>query len=559
MYEGQNYKINKKIHDEVDKNQKYYEQEESGTITTIKRIYVYITDKKGKLLKDVSVTIGDKLFNVGTTGLLLSHFPNEETSIQAEKDGFKTAETTMLLDASIQTHKFFLALETSDEESEVISIDNTNPTKEQSILFEPALDGTDEITSWSGTNITEDGTYSGRGSFLTEGWSNEGLWQLDFDVSYKNSWYVGIMPICSEEINPFTDAKGKQYALTAWEGVAALTGLNSTSVGPVNYKYQSPDIFHHATLKKIAEDKLIWYFDSNEWEITAPNLKNLQTLHIGIRDNPASRNYGGTVVYKNIKVVSLNLKEISILVKNDDNEPIPADIKFDNEIYNTTANANGEASIKVPKDTDKFTVTLSGYETKIITIGKSNSFNITLSPLGEKIQQGKQYMFESYADNNGTELWGMGTVEVTGTTINGYTEVKVLTNEPEEEFVDQKFFVNSNAQYNDDSLYELYTDSGETGTGIYVKIFVWVIMTKGVDVDVNTSSALGNKSFRLVDLSSQQEVVQGTSNDEGIFTTINLTPNTSYEIYDAPGIQGTSVSSGASPKVPLTIWYYTSS
>ena len=117
------------------------------------------------------------------------------------------------------------------------------------------------------------------------------------------------MPICSEEINPFTDAKGKQYALTAWEGVAALTGLNSTSVGPVNYKYQSPDIFHHATLKKIAEDKLIWYFDSNEWEITAPNLKNLETLHIGIRDNPASRLQGGTVVYKNIKVVSLSEAE----------------------------------------------------------------------------------------------------------------------------------------------------------------------------------------------------------------------------------------------------------
>jgi len=311
MYEGQNYKINKKIHDEVDKNQKYYEQEESGQVTTIKRVYVYITDKKGKILKDVSVTIGDKLFNVGTTGLLLSHFPSEETSIKAEKDGFKEAETTMLLDASIQTHKFFLALETSDEESEVISIDNTNPTKKESILFEPALDGTDEITSWSGTNITEDGTYSGRGSFLTEGWSNEGLWQLDFDVSYKSSWYVGIMPICSEEINPFTDAKNKNYSMTAWEGVALIGGLGSEIIsGPVNYKYQSPDIFHHATLKKIAEDKLIWYFDSNEWELNVPNLKNLETLHIGIRDNPANRLQGGTVVYKNIKVVSLD-EEIS--------------------------------------------------------------------------------------------------------------------------------------------------------------------------------------------------------------------------------------------------------
>lgn len=312
---GRKYELNKRIKEEVDKKQTDYRESDDDEIRFIKRVYVYITDKKGNILNDVKITLGDKEIIVSRYGLLISQFPNEETEISASKEGYKDVSTNIILDATIQTHEFYLALENSDEESEVISTDNTSDGDESSderfvfgeVLFEPPLDGTDEITSWSGNNSTYDGIYSAHGSFLTDDWSNEGLWQLDFDVAYSGSslGYIGIMPICSTEIKPFTDEKGKNYALTAWEGMACLTGLNVKVEGPINYKYTSRMSYHHGTLKKVAEDKLEYYFDDNVWYLTTDKLQNLSKLHIGGRDNPFDRDGGQNILYKNIKVVEL--------------------------------------------------------------------------------------------------------------------------------------------------------------------------------------------------------------------------------------------------------------
>lgn len=312
---GRKYELNKILKEEVDKNQTDYQESDDDEIKFIKRIFVYITDKKGNILNDVTVTFGEKEIHVSRYGLLISQCPNEETEISASKEGYKDITTNIILDATIQTHKFFLALESSDEESEVISIDETGQTDEEEdenfeigeVLFEPPLDGTDEITSWSGTNKTEDGIYTTHGSFLTNGWSNEGLWQLTFDVAYTGSslGYVGIMPICSEEIKPFTDEKNKSYSLTAWEGVACLNGLEAKVEGPANYVYLGRMSYHTAILKKVAENKLEYYFDDKVWYLTTDKLKDLDTLHIGSRDNPSAREFGQNVLYKNIKVVSL--------------------------------------------------------------------------------------------------------------------------------------------------------------------------------------------------------------------------------------------------------------
>lgn len=80
------------------------------------------------------------------------------------------------------------------------------------------------------------------------------------------------------------------------------------------------------------------------------------------------------------------------------------------------------------------------------------------------------YYFKSYNDDQGTELWATGTVETTGVRNNGYTEVEVLTNGADTSFVGQKFYVASDAEANGTTLYQLYSDAGTTGTGIYVKI-----------------------------------------------------------------------------------------
>lgn len=217
---NQNYKINNKVKTDIDKNQVNYEE-----ITKILTIYLNVVDKNGKGLSGATITVGDLNITSLRGGNLVKNYPNTATTITVSKEGYKTINADLILNAVRQGHTFKLELESSSQES--------------------------SVTSWPKNNDTK------------------------------------------------------------------------------------PD-------------------DEEE-----------------------------------------ELKEISILVKNNDNEPIPADIKFNNETYNTTANENGEASVKVPKNTDKFTITLSGYETKIITIGENSSFNITLNPLGEKIQQGKQYMFES--------------------------------------------------------------------------------------------------------------------------------------------------------------------
>ena len=79
------------------------------------------------------------------------------------------------------------------------------------------------------------------------------------------------------------------------------------------------------------------------------------------------------------------------------------------------------------------------------------------------------YSFSSYDDDQGTTLWGTGTVKTTGVEENGYTQVEVVTNEPEESFVGLKFYIVSTANEDSETFYELFTDAGETSANIYIK------------------------------------------------------------------------------------------
>ncbi|MBO6123310.1 MAG: hypothetical protein J6P09_05680 [Methanobrevibacter sp.] len=80
------------------------------------------------------------------------------------------------------------------------------------------------------------------------------------------------------------------------------------------------------------------------------------------------------------------------------------------------------------------------------------------------------YNFTSYSDDEGTTEWGTGTVETTGVTSNGYTQVQVKTNSTDQTFVGQKFYISSDAEADGTTLYPLYSDAGTTAVGIYVKI-----------------------------------------------------------------------------------------
>ena len=84
----------------------------------------------------------------------------------------------------------------------------------------------------------------------------------------------------------------------------------------------------------------------------------------------------------------------------------------------------------------------------------------------------RKYYFISYGESAGTTELGRGTVKTTGVSDNDYSQVVVLTNEPNEEFVGEKYWVVSNALPSGTDLYQLYTGAGTGATGMYVKISV---------------------------------------------------------------------------------------
>ena len=82
----------------------------------------------------------------------------------------------------------------------------------------------------------------------------------------------------------------------------------------------------------------------------------------------------------------------------------------------------------------------------------------------------KRYYFLSYGDSAGEQPLDKGTAKTTGVTQNGYSQIVVLTNEEHQDFVGLKYWVVSNALPSGENLYQLYSDAGTTGTGMYVKI-----------------------------------------------------------------------------------------
>ena len=317
-YQGQNYKVNRKVKEAVDKNQVNYRESADSPISIIKRVYVYITDKKGNVLPEVTVTIDDETIITGYGGLLISNFPNEEKTITVSKEGYKTATATIILDAEKQTHKFFLALETDDDESEVISTDDSQPKEDNlnpcGTLLELSNNNTLQVWNNFKTNEISENVYTGGGSYIKEGWSNQGLWQMDFDYKYSVSQsrfsYVGLMPICPGEIIINTsDSIVENHAMITWEMGASLWGMESICTeGPSSYKYNNATEYQHVTIKKIDPTTIEFYFDNNKWIYSVPKLSQLDTLYFGLRDNVASRSAtskGATISVKNLKVVGL--------------------------------------------------------------------------------------------------------------------------------------------------------------------------------------------------------------------------------------------------------------
>lgn len=132
----------------------------------------------------------------------------------------------------------------------------------------------------------------------------------------------------------------------------------------------------------------------------------------------------------------------------------------------TTGNAGGCTLSNVPVGSATVTASKEGYA----AYSESVTISSSTETLAIELIELKTYYFKSYADAEGETQWDEGTVETTGVTSNGYTEVEVKTNPDHSSFVGQKFYIASDADADGSTLYPLYTDAGETAADIYVKI-----------------------------------------------------------------------------------------
>lgn len=228
---------------------------------------------------------------------------------------FEKYEPTLILSAdknTIQTgENSDLNAKLKDADGSLVTGETIHFYKEAKPI-KPSLNGSENIISWNNyENNASNGIYTSHGSYLDVGWSNNSYWAIEFDYKYaiKNGiiyTYVGLMPICSADINPFTDEKNNDYAITTWEGNFGFNGLGRDgwiSSPTTNPTKEIQSDWTHLEIIKLSDTRLqIVINNTYEWVGEFPNLANLTTLYMGTRENPANRNVGSIIQFKNISI-----------------------------------------------------------------------------------------------------------------------------------------------------------------------------------------------------------------------------------------------------------------
>lgn len=131
-------------------------------------------------------------------------------------------------------------------------------------------------------------------------------------------------------------------------------------------------------------------------------------------------------------------------------------------------NQNYMTNKKIKQEVDKNQKGYQPPEEEVVEENNTNQNQNQNTPQEQEPSKVKYY-FKSYSDANKTNVWGTGSVETTGNTQNDFVQVKVLTNTGDSSFIDALFFITKDAK-TDGTVYQLYSDAGTTGTGIYVEI-----------------------------------------------------------------------------------------
>ena len=98
---------------------------------------------------------------------------------------------------------------------------------------------------------------------------------------------------------------------------------------------------------------------------------------------------------------------------------------------------------------------------------------------------GTKYWFDSFGNSACSQFLASGTVNTTGQQEGDYIEVVVTSNSSQsEDFTGRKYWVIGNAKKDGSEAYQLYSDAGTTGTGMYVKIYASA-PTRSVSISVD--------------------------------------------------------------------------
>ena len=292
-------------------------------IQTIERVsdgaILYQKDTSVILPTPITMTVSAtkdvlSLSHSDSTTLTATVFDNNNDIMENQVVTFKNGSTTLGTDTTDSNGEASYTYQSVGDGDITITVECGILTETYEIndyLFVPPLNGTDSITKWSTlTNTTENGVFQSHGSYLSNGWDNSGLWQLDFDVRTSSWRYVGLMPFCDSAINPFTDAKNNTYSVTCWEGFTCPGGMGFSNISaPSSYsKKTATNTTYHMTIKKTASNRVEFILENNSaytWVKESSLLANYSTLYFGSRDNPASRNSGGILQFSNIIVKPL--------------------------------------------------------------------------------------------------------------------------------------------------------------------------------------------------------------------------------------------------------------
>lgn len=173
------------------------------------------------------------------------------------------------------------------------NVSDTCTVTTSSVIYQPALDGTETKKQISGTTTISNGVMSGGASYLTGGWDNTGNWKCTFDAYISNDGSaVGIYGHneTQRDKNMVKITGNYHHNITAYTNGSSVSSASTSNV-PQNTWFTIILTKNGTTLT--------CEMNNNSYTVTWGQLTTLSEVHIGLDT------WGNTAKIRNIKVEPL--------------------------------------------------------------------------------------------------------------------------------------------------------------------------------------------------------------------------------------------------------------